>query len=368
MELVSPREAFLHHLQLVAAISPTRSPKPIFKDVLIEARDGGVTLTSTDGDVTMRTTYETGGVAGSGSAALPAATLLSAVRSLNSEDIKIHAKGAYHELTGGASVFKLKGDEPEVFPSIESVDGGLCVEIPVAAFLDLAQRTMFAAAREMGRYAFNGVLLEVAPKEITLVATDGRRLSLAGMKFETGASETASVILPLKGLAQLQRAASDLDDDAKVTVRVDGNRVAMTLGATELYAQLVEGEFPDFRAVLPAEEQIPHAVDIVRSDFEDAIRRASVTAGEDSRSIQLRFDADALTISSRHEGVGESQSTVPIAYSGDVVEIRFNPDFLGDYLKNVPDSSLTFRFKDRASAGCFTTSEDNTYIVMPITS
>ncbi len=368
MELVSPREAFLQHLQLVAPISPTRSPRPIFKDVLLEARDGSVTLTATDGDVTLRTTYETGGVAGSGRAALPAATLLSAVRSLSGDEIAIHEKGAYHELTGGTSVFKLKGDEPDVFPTIEPIEGGKRVEVPLRAFLELAQRTMFAAAREMGRYAFNGVLLEVTPSELTLVATDGRRLSLASMKAETGVSENASVILPLKGLAQLQRASGDLPDDAKVLIVVDDNRVSMRLGMTELFAQLVEGEFPNFRAVVPADTQIPHSVDIVRVDFEDAIRRASVTAGEESRSIQLRFDADALTISSRHDGVGESQSTMPIRYGGDVVEIRFNPDFLGDYLKHVPDSSLTFRFKDRASAGCFTTSEENTYIVMPITS
>lgn len=368
MELVSPREVFLQHLQLVAAVSPTRSPKPIFKDVLIEAHDDSVTLTATDGDVTIRTSYEAGGVAGSGSTALPAATLLSAVRSLNGDDIKIEPKGAYHELTGGSSVFKLKGDEPDAFPVVEPMAEGERVEVPLQAFLQLAQRTMFAAAREMGRYAFNGVLLEVGGSEITLVATDGRRLSLAGMKLETDAPAGTSVILPIKGLTQLQRAAADQPDDAKVAIQVDGNRVALSLGTTEIYAQLVEGEFPNFRAVVPAADQVPNSVDIVRADFEDAIRRASVTAGEESRSIQLRFDNDSLTISSRHEGVGESQSTMPIAYSGEIVEIRFNPDYIGDYLKHVPDSSLTFRFKDRASAGCFTTAEENTYIIMPITS
>ncbi len=367
MKLVTPRELFLHHLQLVAPISPVRTARPVFKDVLLEASPGQLRLVTTDGEISMTSIATHAGISGEGRAALPAGILLSAVRSLESDELTLEQKGPFHELTGGASSFKLHGEDPEVFPEIGSLDEDGAVAIPKTGFLDLCARTMFAAAKEMGRYAFNGVLLEIEPKEVTLVATDGRRLSLARMTTETGVSERASCILPLKGLAQLQRAASEGDDDV-VKVQIRENQVLFALQGAQILSRLVEGEFPDFRAVLPKEKDAPLEAQIDRSELERAIRRAAVTAGEEARSVELSFDAGKLKISSRQDGLGESESEMPVEYQGEAVDIRFNPEFIGEYLKSLSDSAVTFRFKDRASAGYFATSERAVYVIMPITS
>jgi len=366
MKLATPREPFLQHLQLAASFCPTRSPRPIVQDVLVEVQDGKVTLLATDGEVSIRTWYTADGVSGSGRVALPALTLLSAVRALPSEELEIRESGTLHEVGGGPALFKLHGDDPDLFPSIPTVDLQKAVTLPLGAFMDLCNRTMFAAARDMGRYAFNGVLLEIDPEEITLVATDGRRLSLAKMSCSAGVPERRSSILPVKGLIQLQRAATDLSQPLRIDLRE--NQVTFAIEGTEIVAQLVEGEFPDFRAVLPRQKDTPRQVQIGREELASAIRRAAVTAGEQGRSVELAFEKGMLRVSSRQEGVGESRSELGVEYDGDAVGIRFNPEFLGEYLKTLPEDAITFRFKDRTSAGLFSSSDDALYVVMPITS
>jgi DNA polymerase-3 subunit beta len=335
--------------------------------VVVEASDGAVTLLATDGEISVRTTCRDQGIRGDGRAALPAQTLLSAVRALPTETLSIEESGPLHQIAGDSALFKLHGDDPDLFPSIPTGTGGSgAVAVPLKAFLDLCNRTTFAAAKDMGRYAFNGVLLELDKQEITLVATDGRRLSLARMECDTGLKERRSVIVPVRGLAQLQRAAGEADGVLAIEARE--NQVSFVLADTEIVVQLVEGDFPDFRAVLPKSQDTPRTVELDKEQLASAIRRAAVTAGEQGRAVELVFDKGILRVTSRQEGVGEARSEMSVDYDGDTVGIRFNPEFLGDYLKTLVEPAVTFRFKDRASAGLFTPSQDSMYVVMPITS
>lgn len=367
MKLVTPREPFLHLLQFAASVCPTRSPRPILSDIRVEAENGQVRMAATDGDISVRLHLEDDGITGDGVAALPAATLLSAIRSMASETISLSESDSSFELTGERAYFKLNGDDPELFPSIPTIEGGQGVEVPLGAFVSLCQRTTFAAAKEMGRYAFNGVLLELGTDEITLVATDGRRLALARMACATGLTEARSAVVPIKGLNQLQRLAGD-DDEAVLRIDLRESMVAFVLPKGEIQAQLVQGEFPDFRAVVPAEEAVANVLSVSRDDLATAIQRALVTAGDDGPKVDLAIAEGLLTVVSSKEGLGESRSEIEVEYSGEPVQIRFNPLFIGEYLKHVGTERLSFCFKDRSSAGLFRADEFALYVVMPITS
>ncbi len=369
MNLATPREPFLQHLQFAAAVCPTRSTRPILKDVLIGVDGQRVEIASTDGEVSVRQSYEAEGVSGDGQAALPAATLLSAVRSIASDSLKIEQKDQLHEVTGEKAFFRLNGDDPEMFPNLATMEPEAGVELPLSQFVHLCNRTMFAAAKEMGRYAFNGVLLEIDPEQITLVATDGRRLSVARSAMKTGCSERKSVIVPIKGLMQLQRAMADEDQTLRIELRE--TMVGFILPSTQIVALLVEGEFPDYRAVLPKEQDLPETISIDRAEFASAIQRAAITAGDEGPSVELSLRKGTLQILSRHEGLGESRSELDVDYAGEDVGIRFNPTFLGEYLKTLsdaPSEAVAFHFKDRSSAGVFKASDEEMYVVMPITS
>ena len=366
MNLVTPREPFLQNLQFATSVCPSRSTRPVLMDVVVSVDGDHVQLTATDGDISVRKRYSAEGVTGSGEAALPASTLLSAVRSMDSAGIQIDEKESVHEVSGGKALFRLNGDDPSLFPSIPVIEQERGVELPLETFLGLCNRTMFAAAKEMGRYAFNGVLLEITEEEITVVATDGRRLAMARHDLEKGLDERVSAVVPLKGLTQLQRAGAE--DDAVVRIEVRESMVAFVLPGLEVQAQLVEGEFPDFRAVIPQDGNVPESVVIRREELAHAIQRASITAGDEGPSVELSLSAGNLTVKSRQEGVGESKSELEVEYEGDGVDIRFNPAFLAEYLKNLPEETVTFRFKDRTSAGLFLGSDTSLYVVMPITS
>jgi DNA polymerase-3 subunit beta len=285
---------------------------------------------------------------------------------MTSETIRIEQSESVHQISGDRAQFKLNGDDPDLFPAIPVVEQGQGAEVPLAGFLELCHRTMFAAAKEMGRYAFNGVLLELDAKEVTLVATDGRRLALARMTVDTGFEERVSVVVPLKGLVQLQRAQAE--EGAVLRIEVRESLVAFVLPSVEIQAQLVEGEFPDFRGVLPKDGDVPEAAVISREELSRAVQRATITAGDEGPTVELGFGDGMLTVVSRQEGVGESRSEVEVSYEGEGADIRFNPAFLGEYLKALSEESVTFRFRDRASAGRFEASDSSVYVVMPITS
>jgi DNA polymerase-3 subunit beta len=367
MKLVTPREAFLQHLQFAASVCPTRSTRPILMDVLVSVDGDHVQITATDGDVSVRRRYTADGVSGEGEAALPASTLLSAVRSMDSNEITIEQDDGVHVLTGGRVRFRLNGDDPTLFPSIPTLEPERGLEIPVSSFLHLCHRTMFSAAKEMGRYAFNGVLLEVTPEALTLVATDGRRLALARLEGTvTTMPEKVSVVVPVKGLTQIMRA--QVEDDAMLRVEIREAMVAFSLPSVEIQAQLVEGEFPDYRAVIPKDGDIPKTVSIPREELGHAIQRASITAGDEGPAVALGFGENLLTVESRHDGVGDSRSEIEIAYEGEAVDLRFNPGFLSEYLKTLAEPMVTFRFRDRLSAGLFEVTQNSLYVIMPITS
>ena len=367
MKLVTPREPFLHLLQFAASVCPTRSPRPILSDIRLEVTDGQLRMAATDGEISVRLHLEDEALTGEGLAVLPAATLLSAVRSMASETVSLEESDNSFELTGERAYFKLNGDEPDLFPSIPTLEGGQSVQVPLAGFVSLCQRTTFAAAKEMGRYAFNGVLLELGPHEITLVATDGRRLALAHMPCDTGLTEARSAVVPIKGLNQLQRLAGDADDGT-LTIDLRESVVAFVLPQGEIQAQLVQGEFPDFRAVVPSDELVSNELSVSRDELATAIQRALVTAGDDGPKVDLAIGEGQLTVVSSKEGLGESRSEIEVEYAGEPVQIRFNPLFIGEYLKTVGGERLSFRFKDRSSAGLFRADESALYVVMPITS
>ena len=370
MKLAAPRDLFLARLQLAASVCPTRTPREILKDVRIEVpEDGRVEFLGTDQEISVRTALVHEGVSGSGVTALPAATLLSALKELPGDLVEIEESGNQHVLTGGSAVFKLYADDPIEFPSIPTTDMSRAARVPLDGFLDLCQRTMFAAAKEMGRYAFNGVLLELGAEDLALVATDGRRLSMARLTCTTGAPEMRSKIVPIKALQQLMRAAEPETNDLRIDLRE--SQVTFGIGPTEIVAQLIDGEFPDYKAVIPKGQ--PHEVVIARDELASAIRRAAVTAGEESRSVELGFRKGQLTVTSRAEGLGESKSELDVEYDGPAVDVRFNPDFVSEYLRSVPEERVRFSFVDGKAAGLFSSvvedgAYDARYVVMPITS
>ena len=215
----------------------------------------------------------------------------------------------------------------------------------------------------MGRYAFNGILIEVRENGIQCVATDGRRLAVAGKGSDSNPI-VSSAIVPVKGLNQLSKGISG---EGELWLKIDDekNQVVLKTSNVEVAARKLEGEFPNYSDVIP--ERGANRAIVSREDLLSALRKASITAGEESRSVRFSFKESSLIVYSRYEGVGEAEIEVPIKYEGKPIEMTYNPDIIIDYLRVLDSDELEINFKDRMSAGLFVGGEETIYVVMPIT-
>ena len=227
----------------------------------------------------------------------------------------------------------------------------------------LVAQTLFATARENSRYAINGVLVERQGNKLAVVATDGHRLALAKGSCKATNDETRSAIVPTKALNLLLR----LFDDAEQTVHVkaEDNQILFKTDDAVLVSNLVEGNFPPYADVIPkdGDKKASLATDL----FISAVRRAALLTNEESKGVRMAFDAEGLTLSSRAPEMGEAEIHVPMPeYTGDAVEIGFNPAYLLDALKVIDESQVHLELKGPNKPGVLRTGPNFLYVVMPV--
>ena len=362
MKFSYPREQILAGMTLVAGICSGRTTKQILQCAKLIAREDGFQIQGTDLEVALRCKLPGEGIREPGEAVVPAARFLSILKEMRSEVVEVEVEGQVVSIRSTDGRFKLLGDDPLEFPEIPQFDDEGFVSIDGAMLNRYAARTVFAAARDMGRYAYNGILLEIREKGIQLVATDGRRLALSGL----GAQDNpliASAIVPVKGLLHFSR--DFLDQDESLKLKIDKSQVVMKTSRIELAGRLLEGEFPNYMDVIPKDHN--KKISVEREAFLSALRKAAITAGEEARSVRFSFKPGWLKIFSCQEGVGEAEVEIPVEFEGEPFDITFNPDFIVDYLRVVESDKVQIELKDTMSAGLFKTGEDSLYVVMPIT-
>ncbi|MEX2389847.1 MAG: DNA polymerase III subunit beta, partial [Phycisphaeraceae bacterium] len=249
------------------------------------------------------------------------------------------------------------------FPPVPEFKGDADFEISAADLHRLIAMTIFATARENSRYAINGVLMERDGNKLVMVATDGHRLALARGTCKAVDKEVRSAIVPTKALNLLLR----LFDDAEQTVKIKvaDNQILFQTDEALLASNLVEGNFPPYKDVIPKEGDKRATLDT--DVFVSAVRRAALLTNEESKGVRMAFGTEGLTLSSRAPEMGEAEVSVPVPeYQGDPIEIGFNPVYLLDALKVVDAGQVQFEFKAANKPGVLRTGPSFTYVVMPV--
>ncbi len=363
MKVTCERSALDEALNLAGAVVVTRTPKPVLSCVKMTALEGLMTLNSTDLEVALHIQVGQVEVVEDGEALIPADKILGIVRESGDATLTIETEKDATHVRGEGSHYKIFGYPSGDFPSIAQFTDEPDFMINAGQLHDLITKTLFATARENSRYAINGVLLEREGKKITLVATDGRRLAMARGSVEQPVGDPQSAIVPTKALSMLARLFVDGDELVKVKI-VHGQAMFATELAT-LTTNLVEGNFPPYHDVIP-KEQDKKAVfdtDILAS----GVRRAALLINEETKGVKLSFGKEALLLSSRNPEMGESEINVPIVeYSGELIDIGFNPAFLTDVLKVVGSDQVTMEMKAPNKPGVLKVGNDLTYVVMPV--
>ena len=364
MKVTIPTQVLLDAVGHGAAVAATKSPKPVLECVALRAdATTGLSLEATDLDVGIRLHVEEAVVNEPGDLVVSAARLLSVVREVDEEEVTLQEDDGSLLIATGRSRFQIRTEDVESFVELPFFpeEGG--ASLPGDMLRGMIRRTVFATAKEAGRYALHGVLFHLSEGALELVATDGRRLARVTRALDDGSSRDMRVIVGPRGLSLLDRVMTA--STGAVDVALEERQILFRVGASLVISRLIDGTFPAYEDVIPQVTGTGFTVGV--ADFSSALRRASILTTRDAQSVQFDVGADRLTIRSRAPEVGEAQVDVTIAYDGAEHRLGFNPGFLSEALKVMDaDGEVRFDFSDGKSPGRLSDQDDYVYVVMPI--
>lgn len=362
MKLRINRQELAEATTLVSNVAAARTPKPILQCGLLRAGADHVELEATDLEIGLRCMVGQVEVEEQGEVLVAAEKLAAIVRESADELLDMETDATHCHVRGADSHFQINMQDTAEFPKVATMAGDPDFEIAGDVLRRLAERTGFAAARENTRYAINGVLWERQGARLTLVATDGRRLSQAVGQVSSGKEGELQVIVPSKAMNLIRQLFGG--DDEVVGVQVVGNQILLRSRRALLSTALVEGHFPKHQDVIPTDNDKQVQVNV--PEMLSAVRRAALLTNEESRGVRFAFSASELALSSRAPQQGEARVTMPVRYDGEPLEIGFNPNFLIDVLRVVHEDEVTFELKEPNRPGVLRCGDDFLYVVMPV--
>ena len=361
MKFSVSKEKLLEGLQTVQNVVSTRTTLPILSNVLLQAADGQLRFTTSDLDVGIRASVEVS-VEKPGATTLPARRLLSIVRELPTSEITVEVDSKnVASIRSGPSFFKILGLPEEEFPPLAKFENAKTFTLRQKDLKDALKKTAYAISTDETRYVLNGILFSFRENKLTLVATDGRRLALVDIELEFPRSHEGDVIIPSKTVNEIARL---LTDDGEIKVSIGENQAAFEVNGTLLVSKLIEGNYPNYRQVIPAETK--ERVTLERVLFHDAVHRVSLLASEKSNSVKLVFTKNNLEIAANTPDVGEARESLAIAYKGRDMAIAFNPEFLMAPLKNLSVDEVFLDLIDEMSPGVVKMQGPFLYVIMPM--
>jgi len=371
MKLLVNRAALVEALGLASSVVLSRTPKPVLTCVKLVAGATGntktLTIVATDMEIALQYTLTQVDIASQGVALIPAGKLSEIVNNSPDDTLTLETTGDTTAIKGSDANYKVFGYNAEEFPPVSGFEGSPDFSISAGSLRTLLDRTRFAAAKEMTRYAINGVLFEKKGKKLMLVATDGHRLAQTKDDV-TSEGKDVSAVVPIKAINLIERLLTDPEQtvslqfkENKLFVQVSSETGGVT---ATMSTALVEGTFPPYNDVIPKDSD--KKVTINKDRFLSAVRRAALLTNEESKGVRLAFGAGTLSISSRAPEMGEAKIDLPVEYAGESIEIGFNPVYLMDALKVADQETLTFEIKTPNKPGLLKSGPGFLYVVMPV--
>lgn len=365
MEITVQRAEFVRELQLVQGIVERKNSIPILSNVLLEAADAQLRLSATDLDVSLRAGCGAS-VKKPGAVTLGAKKLYEIVRALPEGDVKLKLLPDVHtQIVSSSASFKIAGLPKEDFPTLPEPQAADEVELPGEVLLDLVKKTAFAITGEDARYYLAGALLVLEKDGMTMVATDGHRLSYARRRFELGTKSTQRVLVPRKAINELSRLVEDGGDAAFAQVE---NHLVFRVGHRTLACKTIEGQFPAYEKVIDAGGDKKVALE--REAFSMALRRVSLLSSERSRAVRVALGDGKVALLASSPDLGEAREEIEAAYDGEALEIGFNAQYLLDFLGAANAEKVLLQLSDQESSGLLRpegeAETDYRYIVMPM--
>jgi len=354
------RDELVAGLAIVARAVSSRGAVQVLSGVLLDAREGRIELSATDMELSLRTTIPAE-LDGDGSVVIPGRMLVDLARLLPAPEVELRyrSEDGSVALTSGAYSSRLNVFAAEDFPRLPAIDVAL-QEVEAPSLLETIERVSRAASRDESRPVLTGILVRFEGETLTMAATDSYRLSLKETRLASAGPELEAII-PARALTELSRIAGGAET---VQLGVNENHVIFGVGDVWLTTRRIDGQFPNVRQLLP--ESFELELELPRAEALDVVRRAAVMAQRNA-PLRLRFADGALTVAAQSQDVGETSESLPIAYTGDPLEIGFNADFLREGLESVHADTVRLKLINPLRPGLLTADGDDFwYLIMPI--
>lgn len=369
MKITIPRQDFLDAVNKVRTVVSQKSALPILSHIHMQAEEGLVRLSATDLKVGIENSVDCR-VDRSGQLTVSAQRLGGILSELPEADVTLElGDNNVINLEAGRIQTRLFSMSPEEFPQMPALDAVAPIAMRQGTLRRLFEKTSFAVCTDQARYNLTGLLFVLQEGRLVVVATDGRRMSLCieAEGAPEGAATREGVIIPGKMVSELERL---LGEDGLVEVYLDENRAMFAFDRLRLSTALIDGTFPNYEMVVPKKHD--KEVILHRGAFLEAIRRTRTMTSEKFNSVRFALQSGLLTFRVTTPEVGEYQEELAVEYDGASMEIAFNPDFVADVLRHIPDDQVSLILKDQSSPGMIrpfrndAQDENYTNVIMPI--
>jgi DNA polymerase III subunit beta len=364
MKISVDRDTLLADLQTAARVASARTAIQALSGVQLSASDH-CELRATDMEVGLRMPVDAELIR-EGTVVLPARLLLDIVRSLPDSRVSLELRAAERdvELISSSAVFHIRTLRSEDFPPFPEAETDSSVLVPAEAVISTVLKVAGSASRDETRPVLTGILISASDGRLEMVATDSYRLSVKHTKLEEPLAQDFEVNVPARALQELARIAGQAQAE-RLEISVQRNQIIFALGGITLSSRLIEGQFPNYRQLLP--ESFEHELTMDSAELTGVVRRISLLA-QKNRPLRLAFSQGELSVSAETPDVGEARESLPVAFEGEPLEIGFNPEFLREGLEAIELGDVVVKLISPIRPGLIEAADGSgfQYLIMPI--
>lgn len=361
MKLTIGREIIVQLVAKLYSIVPAKPVLPILSNILLEARNGEITLSATDLMVSMKV-QGNAYIDEEGSATIPAKRFFSLIRELTTDRIEISYSQDQITIRSGASYFKLYSMPSTDFPVISTFYEIDSFALPSVLLKDALRRVSFAAARDDTLNVFNGVFFRIEKNLITLIGTDGKKLAKLTLPVNIAIPERSDFVIPLKGIEEIEKV---LDGNKEVNIVFLPDKIILRIEHITLFIKLLSEKFPDVEKIIPDPKEMTSMV-LHREELISLLRQVSLFTSEMLSSVGFIFDSNELYLFAINAEIGEGRASMPVNYTGNKLEIAFHPTYFLDILRHSKDETIQLHITDSFNPGLITDSTSTLFVIMPM--
>lgn len=363
------QEKLSRGLQIVTRAVPTKASLPILNNILINANEDSINLSSTNLETAIKITIDAV-VKEKGTVAVPARVLKDFISSLNNETLDFAITKNKLVLKTTNSTTKFNGIDPQDYPELPKVSKpDNTNKISSDTLEKINKHVTFSASNDVTKGVFTGIFLKFEDENLISACTDGNRLSEYITKLKEKSQNNFDVVIPAKTFAEVTKIFSDIEDLIDIFINQNDNLVIFKSNNIIVATRILDGNYPDYKRVIPSEFSL--TANISLAELDDALKKTNIFAKEnDGSTVKIKFDPveKQLVVSSQAEVSGENRSIVAADIDGDLLEAAFNSRYLLDFCNNYKIENILIKTNSATSPFLISSDDDKNFVhlIMPL--